>query len=309
MLLVDPTLQRAQTTCFIAASFRTNLRTVKRLLKQRGIKILVPSERGPTSTSLTESVTKAISEADLVIAILDPQQTNANVFFELGCASAFGKRILVLAPPALKIIPSDIVDVQLLRTDPDNSEAIGFALDQLAIVMPLTKHRRAWPRLPIRKSRPIPDSVDALARRLEELGDLPRERDVEDIVVSALRASGVSVVARSGTSDTRVDLAVWADEFDPLIGNPLLIEIKRKLHRELIPALLDQLSTYLQQGNSQWALVLYLRGPTQIPKMPSTLSSRVLFLEVRELLDRLRKSGFGSIVRDLRNRRVHGVDN
>lgn len=289
-------------TCFITAPSHVNLNTIKKLLEERGLKPFVSSELPPTHTSLLEHVTRAIATADFLIAVLDTEQSNANVYYELGYAHALRKRALILVPPELKHLPTDIMEMLHLRADTENREAISFALDQiLAAPEPPTRHKSGQF---VDKSRPIGHLADELLHKLESLGDGVTERDIEQIVVSVLRASGISVVAHSGQPDICPDVAIWVDELDPWGGNPLLIEMKR--HLKSPAAVIHHLSTYLQKSNSRLALVLYVKGPPSVPDVPLASPSSVLFLTVRELLDRLRTISFGEVVHELRNRQIHG---
>lgn len=319
----NPRAGRRWRTCFIAAPSYVNLHTIKALLEKRGIKPFVASEQPPNSASLLEHVTNTISKADLLIAILDPDQSNANVYYELGYAHALKKQILILIPPELKSIPADIMGMLYLRANVENSDAINFALDQALAVSKPAKHK--YSRL-VLKSQPIGRLADKLIEKLESLGDQANERDIEQIVVSAIEASGISVVVSSKQHEIGADLAIWADELDPWVGNPFLIEIKRQITSpEHMRELLNRISIYLQESNSRSALVLYVKGLTyaqydlygprpylkgheyDFDSKNRALSS-VLFMEVRQLLEKLRDNSFGEIIRDLRNRGVHQRD-
>lgn len=289
-------------TCFIAAPPGVDLTILSTVLKQRGISLLVSSELAPTSASHLGHVTRAISKADLLIAILDPERPNDNVYYELGYARALGKRILILASPQMTSLPSDIAGMLYVHAGADNREVISFALD-LALAAPEPAEHE--PGKPVDVSSPIGHLADELIDKLESLGDQATGRDVEQIVASALRASGIFVLARSEQRDIGVDFAIWADELDPWVGNPFLLQVKKHLKSQAqVSAVLNQVSTYLQKSNSRWALVLYVKGPRDLESPPVARSS-VLFLQVRELLDKLRTSSFGEVVRELRNRRVH----
>src|SRR3990167_2249517 len=295
-------------TCFIAAPFGVNLNTIKTLLEERGMKPLVSSELKLIGVSLLEHVTRTISQVDLLIAILDPKQFNANVYYELGYAHALGKRLLVLAPPELKSIPADLTGLLYVRADAENREAIGFALDQ---VLAAPKPPKQKPSQPVEMSQPIGQLAEQLKDKLKSLGSRVDERDVEKIVLSALRASGISILAGSVKPDIGADIAIWADELRSSVGSPFLIEIKTHLRdRAHIMQVSHQVSTYLEKSNACWALVLYLKGPPIVADLPVFTSharlSNILLLGVHEFLDRLKTSSSGEIIRDLWNRRVHG---
>jgi nucleoside 2-deoxyribosyltransferase len=295
-------------SCFIAASSRTDLKTIESLLREKGLKPVIVSELTEKGAPIAEYVTSAISKTDLTIAVLDKEQSNENVCFELGVARGLGKQLLVIAPPGIRL-PMDLGRMLSLRTDPKNREAIDFALDQvLAVAERPTRQLRNWTG---ERTRPIGNLARKLITHLESLGDSVTENDVKEIVTSALKASGSSVVVQSGIRDTLVDMAVWSDELHPWTGNPLPIEIKKRLSdRDQILASVRQLSHYLQGVSAYWALVLYVEGPQSIDEMSvsDVHGSTVLFLRVQELLERMRTNSFVDVMIRLRNQRLHGAN-
>jgi len=293
---------RKARTCFIAAPSKTNLEGIKKLLRQKGLRPIVASDLSEIGAPLLEHIKTAISRADLILSVLDPKQANEEVYFEIGFATALGKKILLLAPPEIWLL-SDIMSLPCIRSEPENLEAISFALDQAIAV---TKSARPKRRRIVEKTRAIGRLSQNLIERLENLGGQATHTEIQEIIGSALRASGVNVVAQSQSHDRGVDIAIWADELEPWVGNPFAIEIKKGL-RSLneMETVASQLSVYLKETDSRWALVLYFEGPPVLSvELPS--DSRVLFMEVRRLLDRLRTESFVEIVRELRNERVHG---
>jgi hypothetical protein len=63
---------------------------------------------------------------------------------------------------------------------------------------------------------------------------------------------------------------------------------------------------YLGASGSRWALLLYGDGPDPEDQAWSASPPNVLVLSLRSLLEALRSQAFPEVVRDLRNRRVHG---
>jgi hypothetical protein len=237
----------------------------------------------------------------LVIAVLSSGQSNANVYFEIGFASALEKRILLVVPPEIEA-PSDARGLLTVVGTPDNVEAIDFALDQALV---------GWRRQPARfgetgRTMPIGKSADRLIQSLDSLGDQPTENGLIAIIEDALRSSGVkSVVSQAKIGDYRPDIAVWADELDFWTRNPLIIEVKRDLtSSDRVIETIAQVSRLMQSTNSMWGLVLY-GGPVWITRVESPFVN-VLLMNVREFLSALKTRSFGDIIRDLRNRAVHG---
>ncbi len=94
-----------QRICYLSAPSHINLKTLRHILAARGIRSVLPSELPSTATTILGEITKAISEADIFVAVLDSEQGNVHVYFELGIAVASGVRVLLLAPREVLLPP------------------------------------------------------------------------------------------------------------------------------------------------------------------------------------------------------------
>lgn len=285
-------------SCFIAAPSQVDLTVVKSVLHERDIEPIVALELPSHTASLLAHLTSAITKADLVLAILPPESQSQNILFEIGCAYALQKQLLIMAPPGA-ILPFDIQELQYIRADAQNREALSFALDQT-----LAPKRTSSPKKPsVVKTRALGHKVDPLLARLHDTPRSNTEARLVDIVAQALIESGASIVLEHGPNEHGKDLAVWADELGPWIGNPLLIEIKARAPSNKL--LLERLLPQSQASQSRWVLLLYHEGDyeqlrSNIGKMPF-----VLVLSIEEFLEELRHKSFGDIVIHLRNQWAH----
>jgi hypothetical protein len=140
---------------------------------------------------------------------------------------------------------------------------------------------------------------------IEDASYGPSEARLETLVASALQQSGVTTIVRSYTErDRQFDLALWVDELESYVGNPLLIEIKQSIKDSAVIHMLDSL---LAKTSARWALLLYLHGPEFKVLPGDLLPPNILYLSIRELFEKMRSKSFPVSVRDLRNLRVHGV--
>lgn len=291
-------------TCFIAASFQTNLTTVKEVLLERNIKPIILSEMAIRGLSITEQLSKAIKNSDLIIAILRRNESNPNIFLELGMAYALNKRAIIIAPSS-QDLPSDLMGALYLNSDANNREAIALAIDTL-ISAPKRKSQSEVP-LPERlKSQPIGNTAFDLLNRLRALGNNATERQLSDLIIEALKASGVSVYAQSGPTEIGADIAIWADDLHPTFGNPFLIEIKKSINRsKQVEKLSYQFLKYLHKGKSNWILALYLNGNRNMINDLIYQHPGILVTSISELFQRLSKESFATIVKSLRNQKTH----
>jgi hypothetical protein len=290
-------------TCYISAPAGANLSILREVLSQRRIRVVVPEDL-PIGSSWPAQVDSILARVDLVIGVLTRERRSASVLFELGQAWARERKILLIVPPKSSLVPSDLHGILQVRSGLRNPEAIGFALDQLAAAPP-SKQKAPDP------TRRVPRALGSKAD--EYLGEVwaalhAREgRRLEHIAAEAIRESGVEVVSEQQAMDKGVDLAIWSDALQPLIGNPVLVEIKSYIQSpDEARRGLSQLSSALSASGTMWGLLLYGETPITEERLSSLAPPNVLVLSLETLFSRMREQPFADVVRDLRNRRVHG---
>ncbi|WP_431201573.1 hypothetical protein ACQ86E_20780 [Bradyrhizobium betae] len=132
-------------------------------------------------------------------------------------------------------------------------------------------------------------------------------RGVERVVVQALRGSGVDIVSEAPNQGLGADIAVWSDALQPFVGNPLLIEVKSRFRGvDEVKRAANQLFEAVSSRGGSWGLLLYGQGPQVIETNPKGLPPTILVYSIVDLIDELRTRPFAEVIRDLRNRRVHG---
>jgi hypothetical protein len=289
-------------TCFISAPLGADLGVLRAALEARGVRVLVPKELAVGADWVSE-IRNEISHADLVIGIVPSARQAPWVLFELGQASALDRRIVLITSPKAEPVPFSLHQVVTLRIDLDNTEAIEFALDQVMSAPPLGRDRRPASS----QTFALGGKADTLIAKLRRSLADANFAEVEAVVAEALRDSGTDAIASSTGHDVGADFAVWSDVLEPFVGNPLLIEVKAKLTSKTAASkAFRQLATYMDKSGSRWALLLYGEGPRDEKELSSSLPN-VLVLSVQSLLENLRTQSFPELVRDLRNRRVHGA--
>ncbi len=291
-------------TCFISAPTGANLGVLRGALESRGLRVLVPHDL-TVGTDWASEIQKQLAQVDLVVGVLTSERQSSWVLFELGQASALGRRIVLITSPKADPIPFSLHQFLVLRIDLDNEEAIEFALDQLLSAPEPPKREPTTHRKPFRGLGTKADDLIADMERALAASDW---RSVEQLVSDALRSSGTDIVVTSADRDVGADFAVWSDVLEPFVGNPLLVEVKTRIRsRTEATRAVRQLASYVGASGSRWALLLYGEGPDLEGQLWKEIAPNVLVLSLRSLLDGLRTRGFPELVRDLRNRRVHGA--
>ncbi|MFP3985972.1 hypothetical protein U9R90_00335 [Streptomyces sp. E11-3] len=283
---------------FISAPAATDLRTLLRELKRRGVDPYVLSDVAPLGASIAQSLRQAIAQAETVLVVLGNPDQSQSTLFEAGVAVGMGKRVIVIADPDQDTSP-DLDGLLTIRARPDDVEAVAYALAQaegrLVRVTPATsaaEHALG--------STQVNELLELLRKQPMRL-----ERTAVDVLKAALEGSGAVAVKNPDPKvGDRLDLGVWSDDLGAIALNPLLIEVKRTLSRSAV----EQTLHLLQRSRMNAALLVYLDPPTnaefhealRVPSFP------VLTISLETLLERMRASSFAEVVRDLRNRAVHG---
>ncbi|MBL0931563.1 MAG: hypothetical protein IBJ15_15785 [Alphaproteobacteria bacterium] len=286
-------------SCFITAPAGTNLDVLTDALRRRDIRVVGPEAVSLGATWETE-ISNLLTSADLVIGVLTRARRSDWVLFELGQAWGQGKMVLLFAPPDSAHVPSTLRRFLTVRANLSNREAIEFALDQILAVPEPT----SMPSRSVKEKPPLGASADRYLQGSVPMFASVNALELEALVANALREAGVDVLARSQAEDRGADLAIWSDELQPFVGNPLLVEIKSRLATPKASAnAAQQLSRYVASTGGLWGLLLYGVGPADLGSLPPN----ILALSIETLFLRLRGESFDQIVRDLRNRRVHGI--
>lgn len=292
-------------TCYIAAPAGTNLKVVRRALSKRNIKVLVPDGSSAEGADLQGQISSLMSRVDLVIGVLTSERRSSWVLFELGLAWANKRPIMLLSSPKNDFIPSNLQRFLVLRALPTNAEAIEFALDQF-LAAPLSDTQTSVPRRP--DAIPADPAVWSTAQQAIGAIRSGDARLLEHLLAQALRQSGVEVVSEFATDDgRRADMAIWSDLLDPVIGNPLLVEVKLRL-RSTSEArnAAHALAKHLSASGTRWGLLLYGEGSALTANSPGWLPPNILAIDLPTLFDRMRVQSFSDVVKDLRNQKVHG---
>jgi hypothetical protein len=304
-------IENIQHICYLSAAPQINLKALVDVLEEKNMTPVLTSALHSTATTLLEENIRAISQADLFIALLSSTEENAHVYFELGIAIASKVRTLLITPLEIRL-PPNIAQVPLICTDPQNKGALAFAIEQALSSRTPTISRSD---LSFRsKQQPIGDFADKLLERLDELGDKIQEIEVVDLVKLALQESGISIITQSPIpmveprQAVRADLALWSDALSPWIGNPLLIEVKVFRQKQIaISDIVEHVLAYLRPDTTRSALILYIGEPS-LQSLSPRMYPYIFYMEVRQLFTQLRMKSFAQILIDMRNRRVHGVE-
>jgi len=289
---------------FICAPASVDTRELRETLEDRGFDPFTLQDADTEAGSWSDLINDSIDKADLVLVVVPHNGSrNPNVFIELGYALAKKKRILALVAPDEEL---PLVDIPYLRTELDDKDAIGFGLDRV-LAAPKDKGKGKSRRNGVKKTKPLGTTADRLLKEARANRGQISEAELIDIVRRAIEESGVStVVSEPQAADRGVDFAVWSEDLEPLIKNPVVIELKSRLRgKEHFEQAIAQLSKALDTTRTEVGLLIYAASDSHIDEELSN-DPRILVFSLEDFLSLLKENGFGDLLRRARNVRVHG---
>lgn len=301
--------------CFISAAAGVNLSKIKQILDDKNLKVIHPSEIPSYGQSISENIFKRISQADVFIAVFDESFDNRNTLFELGMAVARKKQIIILIPPGYQL-PSDLTGFLILKVTPDTVDALGFTVDQL-LAAPIEKKRKlereSWhvsrPSSNRIVSKPSSNKIFELRNRLNSLDPKAADNKLEEFVTDLFKESGISIIQESSKPDMGIDFAIWYEDLEAFLGNPILVEIKKNISdHSQAQQVTNQLLNYMKGSNSKYALVLYLEGLPSNQIQQTVKPFNILFFKLVDIVDQLQDRSFADTVKFRRNIIAHGGD-
>ena len=291
-------------TCFISAPVRTDTSVLRQALERRGIRWSDAVSLRP-SGSILETIESGIAQADFVCVIVPQGPESISVFFEMGVALGRQRPVLAFIEPRVPI-PSYIEGFTIVRTELQDSEALNLNLDAFL------SHAQPKKGKGTVSTASKPKRVDtAWAKR--ELKSVQLKHapllalDFERLVAKLFEESGAQVSVGNSLADKGADMAVWVDELQPAIGNPLLVEVKAGMLSEArLHQSEQQLRYYLSRINAQMGLLVYWdsEGRRFTPRKHEW--PLIMRFTVEELIRLVEKGQVVQAILRERNKVVHG---
>jgi len=287
---------RRFSSCFILAPFGAETSFIRTALDDRGIRWHDQAELR-AGVSWVDSVEKAMTRSDFVCVVLPTASHRENVLFELGIAYAKRKPILAFLGPSTSL-PSDVVGLVYVRADSMNQEAVRSALDTFLAHASHTPPLKPLPTAAKRKAKAKSYHMPTASASAVEL-----ERRTTEL----FRDAGFILAEPSEPGDEGADFAVWIDEVQHSLGNPVLVQVKvGDLSGVRLDQATSQLRDYVAKTHGRSGLLVYWdRKSREFPAV--SLDWPLIFRLSGRALARLASQGLlaQELVR-LRNAAVHG---
>jgi hypothetical protein len=291
--------------CFISAPVQADTSNLRHALESRGIRWR-DAVTAESSDSILRTISDAITKADFVCVVLPSGGTSPNLYFEMGLATGLKKPLLIFAGDEAGI-PILSPSVTCSKAGIENTKTVNFYLDAFL------KHGGAGGNTTGRRNigpakakktdvRWAHDDLKA-SRSLPPAG---RGDALEKIVARLFEQTG-AVVSRRHSKTEGADMAVWIDELESTIGNPLIVEVKAgSLRRDRLLALEKQLQSFFPKVHARAALVIYDEiGNIRITP-PHVSWPLIFWFSIQQLIRFVQEGRLAEEVRSERNRLVHG---
>ncbi|QHN03425.1 hypothetical protein FTO74_08650 [Granulicella sp. WH15] len=282
--------------CFITAPYGLDLSALQQALDAQGISWQW-ADGLSSAVPLMEAISKAIREADFLLAVASSETLGANSALEIGFALGRGIPVALLTTGTFAM-PFDASNLHHLKTDLKDSRLLSFQLGLLveSLATPKAK-RQAKAKSKSPRKIGAPKHVQGFASAFEE--------EIANLVIAA--GGRVTVPDRRDRDQAVADLLMWCPEMDKEFFNPAAIEVKTRL--DTATARDIQLRLGHLVASSGFGCGLIICGTDLSASVRSNLLSipNVFVISRADFEARLRDRELASWVRHERNRLVHGV--
>lgn len=287
-------------SCFISAAVGQNISLLHQLLAEYNIEVF-NLEDAAVGDSFSESAKLLIRKADFAIYYLSKDSNLASIYFEIGIACGLDKPIFLVVDPEVNT-PHSIDSFHRARTATDNRDALRFHLEAFL------KHNRKSKTLGTKSTSVNPIEVNDLRQKLPMLEQtLPRMngRELEKFVANVFKRMGAQT-SEPVAIDDHFDLAVWIDGIEPVIQNPILVEIKLEMKPgDKQQKIEEQFRLQLKKVRGEVGLIIYLHGESMRVRGNAVDWPLVVYFSVEEFLKLANSGHLAKAIRQARNECIH----
>lgn len=286
---------------FLSYSFKDNISEITDLLSEQGIEIFDSRNDMEYGSSFQKAIKNAILECDFLFLIYS--SSNPNIAFEAGIAVSRNK-------PIFSVIseydndPDFLFDSTYVHANSTEIEKIKFNLD---IFLKKIKPKKKSVRTKTHKfyGGGFPNYYLDIHNKYLSL-DKNSERDYEFLFKDIFEKYSLNVIQNKFDYDSNfyADFCIWSDKLSNVIGNPILIEVKKELNLNNIKRLQNNLNKAVNNNSAESCLIFYdyLKGINK-NELPNT--SRYLYIQISDFIEKLNDNDFNDTIRKIRNEIVH----
>ncbi|WP_396162870.1 toll/interleukin-1 receptor domain-containing protein [Flavobacterium sp.] len=286
---------------FISYQFKDDVSEIIRFLNENNIEVFDSMSDINYGNSIQKSIKNAILECDFVLLVYSV--TNPNIAFEAGIAFSVNKPIFSVISE-YKDDPTFLFDSPYVRAKPNEIDKISF---NLKIFLDKIKPKKRTQKLAKLKyyGGGFPNYYNDILYNYSNL-NTNNERDYELFFKDIFEKYSLSVIQNKFESKTDfyTDFCIWSDELSNVIGNPILIEIKREISKRNIGSIRNNIEKLINNNFADCCLIFY-DYLTDIEKNELPNTSKCYFIKISDFIEKLNSNDFNESIRKIRNEIVH----
>ena len=293
--------------CFISREYNVSseiLNSIQEVLDELNIQYcdMFPLQSGMV---VSEAINTAIREADVIIAVIT--KNVSNVLFELGLAVGLGKEVFLLVEDS-DCIPSDLYGKLYIKINENLKENLLLPLRFLVD----KKRKRTYvdyTKFYLKGLKDVDTSVseNKYLVKLEEIKQNGNGFQFEKLVADLfeeIKEQYSTINFRSESKDEGYDFAVWVDELDEHVINPIKFELKIG---DISEAQLNScVSQVVAKVKSQELVLILYCNKNNVEIDYQSMFANIVVIEFETFLNHLCKYGLARTIWYFRNLGAHG---
>ena len=285
---------------FLSYQFNDNISAITNLLQEKGIDVFSPmTDYIDYGTSFQKAIKNAILECDFIIVIFT--SNNPNIAFESGIAVCANKPIFAIISEECDFL----LDSTYVYALPNEIDKIKFNLE---IFLSNIKHPKKTTKIQKHKfyGGGFPNYYNEILNSYMSLRE-KNEKEYEMFFKDIFEKYHLDVIQQNkldSKSNTYADFCVWSNNLSNLIGNPILIEIKKEINKNNLESIKEIVNKLITNNTAESCLIFYdqLKGINK-KELPNT--NKELFIQISDFIEKLNGNDFNESIRKIRNEIIH----
>lgn len=294
-------------SCYVIAPPDAEISPLLEAFRTRGFEPFFISDFLRRGERRPSQIRTAFRSVNFVVALLYAHRSVNNVLFEIGVAVGLNKPVFIFSDGQFGL-PSDLDSIQIQIVDLNNHREIA---EHVAASMSADEVAKAdqidYERPPARAAFDTKASRRADRNKLQHAIQNIRGAEnqltghqLETRLTDAFSGAGLTVVRASHKKPRAAelpDLALWVDDVQKEIGNPIAIEIKRQLGPNNLRDAIEQLAASLTTVGASAGIVLHTNYDLVLADHLQQASPPIYVFSVSELLDLLEENRLGKALK------------
>jgi hypothetical protein len=288
---------------FISRQFKDNISGIINLLNNYRVEIFDSQTDVQYGKSFQKAIRDSIKGCDFMIIVYS--QSNPNIAFEAGIGVTLNKPIFAIVSEKSNY-PDFLFDSTYVHALPEEVNKIEF---NLKIFLDKIKLKKKSSSVNIMNQKfyggGYPNHYNKIVSWYNKINN-STEKDLELLFKQIFELYNLSVIQNKIDSNIKflTDFCIWNDDLNNVIGNPILIEVKKEINRNNIDKLKETLLNVSNNNSAESCLVFY-ESLKDLSKNDLPYTSRYFFIQISDFIEKFKTSDFNESIRKIRNEIVH----